>query len=254
MSIPVGSKAEQGQFHGRTRELDDLWNLLESNNVVLSGPRRLGKTSILQRLSDQADAHGWHATLIDLEGHRTVKQMLSEIERKLPASSIERWFETTKSATSRAAERLRKIEVKLPGGMGGAIDLQAPPETPWSDHAQQIQTRLRSQPVLLLIDEFSVFLEKLISDDRADAENLLGWLRTWRGASQVHCRFVFSGSVGLNTLLTHHKLNTYFNDCYDFRLQAFTRTEALAMVQAEIKEEHRQCEIGVPEYICDRVG
>jgi len=254
MSIPVGSKAEQGQFHGRTRELDDLWNLLESNNVVLSGPRRLGKTSILQRLSDQADAHGWHATLIDLEGHRTVKQMLSEIERKLPASSIERWFETTKSATSRAAERLRKIEVKLPGGMGGAIDLQAPPETPWSDHAQQIQTRLRSQPVLLLIDEFSVFLEKLISDDRADAENLLGWLRTWRGASQVHCRFVFSGSVGLNTLLTHHKLNTYFNDCYDFRLQAFTRTEALAMVQTEIKEEHRQCEIGVPEYICDRVG
>ena len=65
---------------------------------------------------------------------------------------------------------------------------------------------------------------------------------------------MFSGSVGLNTLLTHHKLNTYFNDCYDFRLQAFTRTEALAMVQTEIKEEHRQCEIGVPEYICDRVG
>lgn len=254
MSIPVGAKAEKEQFHGRTRELTDLWDLFEANNVVLSGPRRLGKTSILQRLCDDAPAHGWQAAMVDLQGHSTVEPVLAEIERALPEASVARWVEATKKGVGRAADRLKKIELKLPGGFGGAVDLQAPPTTTWSQHAQRIQSRLSNKPILLLVDEFSVFLEKLINTDRAGAEHFLGWLRTWRCASRVQCRFVFSGSVGLNTLLTRHKLITYFNDCFDFRLQAFSRTETIAMVEAELKAEERACAPEVPDHICNRVG
>lgn len=254
MSIPVGAKAEREQFHGRARELTDLWDLFETNNVVLSGPRRLGKTSILQRLCDDAPSHGWNAALVDLQGHSAVENVLAEIERAIPDTSITRWIDAARRGAGRATDRLKKLELKLPGGLGGALDLQAPPTTAWSQQAQRVQSRLSGQPILLLIDEFSVFLEKLINADRSDAEHLLGWLRTWRCASQVQCRFVFSGSVGLNTLLTRHKLITYFNDCYDFRLQAFTRFEAIAMVQAELMAEDKQYAPEVPDHICNRVG
>lgn len=254
MSIPVGAKAEREQFHGRARELADLWDLFETNNVVLSGPRRLGKTSILQRLCDDAPHRGWNATLVDLQGHSAVENVLAEIERAIPDTSISRWIDAARRGAGRATDRLKKIELKLPGGLGGALDLQAPPTTAWSQQALSVQSRLSGQPILLLIDEFSVFLEKLINADRSDAEHLLGWLRTWRCASQVQCRFVFSGSVGLNTLLTRHKLITYFNDCYDFRLQAFTRNEAVAMVQAELMAENKHCAPDVPDHICNRVG
>ncbi|WP_300451906.1 ATP-binding protein [Accumulibacter sp.] len=254
MSIPVGSKAEGGQFHGRQRELSDLWDLFESNNVLLSGPRRLGKSSILQRLADDAPSHGWHAVLIDLQGHGTAEEMLAEIDRALPEPAIKRWLETARKGAGRAADRLRKLELRLPGGLGGSIDLQAPPAAAWAPQAQRIQSRLAPQPVLILFDEFSVFLEKLISHDRAVAELLVGWLRTWRLASQVQCRFVFSGSVGLNTLLTRHHLITCFNDCYDFRLQAFSRREAIAMLEAELRGEGWPHAPDVPGHICDRVG
>ena len=254
MAIPVGAKAEKDQFHGRSRELADLWGLFELNHIVLSGPRRLGKTSLLQRLVDDASAKGWPAVLIDVQGHGRVEDMLGELERSLPDTAIKRWLDSAKTQVGHAADRLRKVELKLPGGFGAALELQAPPAAAWAAQAQRLQARLASQPVLILIDEFSVFLEKLIAQDKPGAEMLLGWLRTWRCTSGVQCRFVFTGSIGLNTLLTRHRLTTYFNDCYDFRLQAFTRPEAIAMVQAQLQREARAHAPEVAGYLCDRVG
>ncbi len=48
MSMRLGSKAEGDDFFDRETEREDLWRHLEANHVVLSGPRRLGKTSIFQ--------------------------------------------------------------------------------------------------------------------------------------------------------------------------------------------------------------
>ena len=74
------------------------------------------------------------------------------------------------------------------------------PDRGWGNDAQKLESRLTDLPVLLLVDEFSVFLEKLIARDLREAELLLGWLRRWR-MSDTSCRFVFSGSVGINALL-----------------------------------------------------
>ena len=254
MSIPVGAMAQGAQFFGRTRELSDLWGLFEANHVVLSGPRRLGKTSLLQRLVDDAPTCGWHAVLVDLQGPSRIEDMLAELDRSLPDSSIAGWLGAFQKSAGYAADRIRKVELNVPGGFGAALDLQAPPTTSWAVQAHQLQSRLATQPVLILVDEFSVFLEKLINKDRDGAEHLLGWLRSWRCAKNVQCRFVFSGSIGINTLLTRHTLTTYFNDCYDFRLQPFSRAEATAMVRAELQNEARPCAPEVPDHLCQRVG
>ena len=54
MSIKLGNKADGDDFFDRVHERDDLWRYLEGNHIVLSGPRRLGKTSLLQRLAEEA--------------------------------------------------------------------------------------------------------------------------------------------------------------------------------------------------------
>ena len=40
---------------------------LEGNHILLSGPRRLGKTSLLQRLAEDAEEKGLLARLVDVE-------------------------------------------------------------------------------------------------------------------------------------------------------------------------------------------
>ncbi|WP_295606670.1 hypothetical protein, partial [uncultured Lamprocystis sp.] len=89
----------------------------------------------------------------------------------------------------------------LPGGLGGGIELQAPPDAAWSQGARRLQERLSAAPVLLLVDEVSVFLEKALARDQPDTVRLLAWLRGWRQQRGLACRFLFSGSIGLNALL-----------------------------------------------------
>lgn len=254
MPIKLGNKADGDDFFDRVNERQDLWRYLEGNHIVLSGVRRLGKTSLLQRLAEEAAAQDMLACLIDVEGIDSATAFIAELDRAFPAEGVAAYLERAGSVLSKLLARFKKIEVKLPGGVGGGLELQALPETPWRERALALQQRLSAVPALILLDEFSVFLEKLIARDAADAERLLAWLRAWRMQSGVACRFVFSGSIGLNALLARHHLNTRFNDCHDFRLGAFKTKAALEMLAEQARREGWTPTDGCLEYLCERSG
>lgn len=151
-------------------------------------------------------------------------------------------------------QRIKKVDVKVPGGLGGGLEMQAMADTSWSQAARDLQQRLAAMPVLILIDEFTVFLEKLLALDRTETERLLGWLRAWRLGTGVVCRFVFSGSIGFNALLDRYRIGTRFNDCYDFRLGPFKQQAALAMLEEEARREDWDAAPGVLEHLCRRTG
>ena len=254
MAIRVGNKADGEDFFDRETEREAIWRYLESNHILLSGPRRLGKTSLLQRLAEEATAKGLLSRLIDVEGVDTVDGFITEVERAFPDDTIGGYLKAAGSQVGEWLGRFRKLDVKLPGGFGGGLELQALPNTLWREAALRLQERLARVPALILIDEFSVFLEKLLARDVAEAERLLSWLRAWRQQSGLTCRFVFSGSIGLNALLARHQLNTRVNDCYDFRLGPFKVGAAQAMLAEEVRREDWLADAGVLEYLCSRIG
>lgn len=254
MSIKLGNKADGDDFFDRVSERDDLWRYLEGNHIVLSGPRRLGKTSLLQRLAEEAADKGLLARLIDMEGVDTVEGFIEELGRAFPDESISGYLKSASGAVSKWLSRFKKVDVKLPGGVGGGLELQALADTPWRVAALDLQRRMSDEPLLILVDEFSVYLEKLLARDPADAERLLGWLRAWRQQSGLACRFLFSGSIGLNALLARHRLSTRFNDCHDFRLQPFKPAAAFAMLAEEARREGWSVVDNSLEHLCQRIG
>jgi uncharacterized protein len=254
MAIRVGNKAEGRDFFDRVTEREDIWRYLEGNHVLLSGPRRLGKTSLLQRLAEETHDKGLWAQLVDVEGVDSVEVFIAALDRAFPDDSMTGYLKSAGNTLSAWLERIRKVDLKLPGGIGGGIEVQAKPDASWADAAIRLQERLSGAPLLIFIDEFSVFLEKLIANNAADAEKLLGWLRAWRMTSNVSCRFVFSGSIGFNSLLDRHNMSTRFNDCYDFRLGPFRPKAALEMLQEEARREGWQGDVAVFEYLCQRTG
>ena len=254
MVMRLGNKAEGADFFDRVTERDDLWRYLEGNHIVLSGPRRLGKTSLLQRLAEEAEEKGLLARLVDVEDINSAEAFVGALERAFPDESITGYLKAAGKTASAWMPRLRKADVKLPGGIGGGFELQATPDLPWTVAARKLQQRLSEAPLLILIDEFSVFLEKLIAWDSAEAESLLGWLRAWRLSAGVVCRFVFAGSIGLNYLLEQHKFSTRFNDCHDFRLGPFKQKTALVMLAEVSRREGWQANDAALAHLCQRTG
>jgi len=161
VALRIGNIASGEDFFDRQRELEDLWRTLEGNHVALTGPRRLGKSSLLKRLGEQATDRGLFACFVDLE--------------------------------------------------------------------------------------------KLLARDVREAEQLLGWLRAWRMGDTV-CRFVFSGSVGINTLLERHSLTTWLNDCYEYKLGPFRPPSARAMLTTLAEREGWRLTDDGAGHLCDKTG
>lgn len=251
MVMRLGNKAEGADFFDRVTERDDLWRYLEGNHIVLSGPRRLGKTSLLQRLADEAEEKGLMARLVDVEGINSAEAFVGALERAFPDGSITGYL---KAAGKKASDWLARIRIRKIGPSGVELETQAMPDLPWTVAARKLQQRLSEAPLLILIDEFSVFLGNLIARDRGEAENLLGWLRAWRLSSGVACRFVFTGSIGLNYLLEQHKFSTRFNDCHDFRLGPFKPKAALTMLAEVSRREGWQADDTALNHLCKRAG
>jgi AAA+ ATPase superfamily predicted ATPase len=62
-----GPPAEDDDFYGRERESAKIWKELEGgNNILLLGPRRVGKSSMLRHLKKTAPDHGFIPVEISL--------------------------------------------------------------------------------------------------------------------------------------------------------------------------------------------
>ena len=253
MALRLGNIARGDDFFDRCMELEDLWAYLEGNHIALTGPRRLGKSSLLTRLEEQAVERGLIVRYIDVQGLDNVAAFINALDAAFPDASLRRHLTNANDKVNSWLARLKKIGVKIPGGLGGDLELQALPATPWGEKASALQTRLSAAPALLLVDEFSVFLEKLILRDAREAEQLLGWLRSWR-LTDTACRFLFSGSVGINSLLERHALTTWLNDCHEYKLGPFKPSSARAMLSTLAEREGCPLSTEAARYLCQRTG
>jgi hypothetical protein len=70
--------------YGRNEEVATLYEMFAANrDVSMHGPRRLGKTFLLERLADAAPAHGWTAMKVELAGCTDTRAVFRELCRDI---------------------------------------------------------------------------------------------------------------------------------------------------------------------------
>ena len=254
MALRVGAPAEGEDFFNRNVERAQLWRVLDGNHVVLGAPRRLGKTSLLKQLVHGAAEHGLLAQYLDVSHHTDASGLIQAIDHAFSETSIQAHLKKSSLAVTGWFARIGKL--RIDAGELGSVELQIRPaaDAAWQDHVHRLRGRLSPQPVLIVLDEFSVFLQHLLQRDMAQAIELLAVLRAWRQQTALACRFVFSGSIGLNRLLERHGLQAETNDCYDFPLPPFAPQDALAMLRHFSQREGWPLDEAGAASICERVG
>ncbi len=253
----VGAPATGPDFWGREKDLAAIWRYLEKEHLVFPGVRRLGKSSILLKLQDEASTHGAIGRWVDVSGIHHASDFVALLDREFPVAGIKAFLKSNATAATDWLGRIQKVKLTTPKEIGGAgveIDLHSKSAVTWDAQALQVQQRLQDQPLLILLDEFPVMLQNILGRNAAEAASLLVWLRTWRQTAGNTCRFVFTGSIGLQSLLEQHQLAAHMNDCYPYPLGPFSASQAQGMWQHFAQEAGWDSKASLAQHALDRIG
>lgn len=255
MRSSTGRWVSGADFFDRDRELQILETCVrEHNHVLLTGQRRMGKTSVLQELGRRLKGEGWVFLFTDVEGATCAEDAIADIAQAVHpvrsissrlATGMKRWIGDNIEELS-ASEFRVKVRAGLDAGS-------------WRRHGEQLfrDCAAHDQPVLLVIDELPIFLKRMLRGDEGarQVEEFLSWLR---GLLQVLGNgspvLIVSGSIGLGPLVKQLGIPDRINHLDPIRLGPWDRDISIKCFERLAESHGLQAEDGVANAVYEALG
>ena len=265
MQSSTGRWVSGQNFFDRKSELKALETLVhDGNHVLLTGQRRMGKTSVARELGRRLKTQRpeWVFLFVDIEDATCAEDVIAEIAKAAhPVRGI---------LSSLAATMGRwvgdNIEEVSAGDFGVKIRAGLNPGT-WRRDGE---TLLRDcaeydKPVFLVMDELPIFLNRMLHDDgdMQRVDEFLSWLRKvvqdLQHEDPSSCRspslvLMVSGSIGLAPLAQRLGIPDRINHLHTFRLGPWTRDVSVECFERLVESYGLQIEKGVAGAVYERLG
>jgi len=241
-------------FFDRETEQRLIWSKLETNNLLLLAPRRVGKTSLMLRFKKDAAAHGYRCLFFSVEdiGDETAfvrkfYEKLCEVEGCEPI--LDRIMK------SPVGNLLKKIKKVSGGGVG--VEFGELSGDDWTQLGKTLAHALNDikEPWLIEIDEVPLFVLKLLKleDGQKRVRAFLSWLRVLR---QEHpdIRWTLAGSIGLDTVTARLNMGDTINDLLTVHLGPFSEESARRLLETLAESYGFILSPSVRDEIIKRVG
>ena len=258
MKSSTGRWVSGDDFFDREPEL----RLLESrvrdgNHVLLTGQRRMGKTSVARELGRRLETQGWVFLFTDVEGATSEKDVIAGLAKAVqPVRPIlSRFTGTMRRWLGEQVEKVDEISasdfrVKFRAGLRAGN---------WRYRGEQLihACAAHDQPVLLVIDELPIFLTKMLRNDNGArrVDDFLSWLRGMLqglgGSSPV---LIVSGSIGLAPLVRRLGIPDRINHLHPFRLGPWSREISVDCFGRLAVDNGLQIEHGVADAVYEALG
>ena len=253
ISIKAGTPVEGNDFYGRETELQYAWKYHISKGVslLLSAPRRVGKSSFSKRMLKLAvEKEGWKTLYLDLQGLSTENDFVKLFKKELKS---EKWWENAKNKIGDTIvdlfDSIEDFEIA-----GNKISINA---DVWRNDTYEKIRQLIEQTgdMLIVVDELTVFLSHLLKQDNGEekVEFFLEWLRKFRQVSGTKVRWILCSSIGIENFASMHQLSKHLNDVHSFPIGAFTEVEAKDFIsRLDVDEKSQFTEENI-QYILDKL-
>lgn len=237
----AGAPVEGKNFFGREQAVQRLMETLHQHDVLLLGPRRIGKTSLARRVMVVAAQSQWRVVEVNVAGCKNEADVLTKLNNSL-ASVVSPRLSKIKSSAGKLIDKLPlpdKLRVKHPEGLSYEVGLRGRTPGDWIEIADTLlQSLAQAGPRLLIyVDELPIFLFNLIKRDKENGvgrvRRFLDWFRNdLRGASGTGTvRWLLTGSVGLDNLVQQHGMADTINTLRHKNLEPFSESEAIGFLQ-----------------------
>jgi AAA+ ATPase superfamily predicted ATPase len=251
ISNRIGPPVEGEDFFGREKELRQAKRLLDSkHSLILSAPRRIGKSSLAKRLIAEKKRDGWKCVYIDLEPAKTEKGFLGLIIEAFSKSDI--WQHVANDVLQKLTAILNRIEKISVGPVDIRMGKAEEQENLYKNLEELIN---HDEDTFIVIDELTLFLGELYKteDGPEEVTFILNWLRSLRQVSQTKVRWMFCGSVGLRNFTESKDLGYTINDLTELPLGELSHSEAKELYRLLCVSEEMNMEEELIDYALDTV-
>ena len=226
----TGSPVEGENFYGREKELSSAWSkVLKGNSLILSAPRRVGKSSFAKKLLEKAKKESWNTLEINLEEVSSEIGFVNLLIEKLQAAN---WWQSSMSKAGKLFGQILE-SIKPSIGLG-----EAKVSVVWSRAKIDVYQKLKGllnheEDTLIMVDELTILLNRLLKNEngKQDVEFFLNWLRSFRQVSGTKIRWVFCSSIGIENFTSMHNLSYALNDVSKFKIDEYNQIEACKFVK-----------------------
>lgn len=254
MQVSPGRWVAGANFFNRESELQILESQVsEGNHVLLTGQRRMGKTSITRELGLRLEAKGWVFLFTDVEGATGPEDVITDIAkathpvRPLKARLVDtlgRWFKNN-------VEEINASEfgVKFRAGLNAGN---------WRRYGEQLirECAVHDKPILLVMDELPIFLKRISDTDGVRrVDEFLSWLRgVFQGLQGGSLALIVSGSIGLAPLVQRLGIPDRINYLYPFRLGPWCREDSVECFKRLAESQELRIDDDVADAVYEKLG
>ncbi len=227
MKIKVGQTVRGKDFFPREKEILRLWKKIENgNNILISAPRRVGKTSLMRFLQDNPKENFLIIYLIT-ESVSNENEYYKRLYKNLLEEDVVNWFTRIGAVSKNVLNKISEIgkSLKIEGNRN--LDY-------YSEFIILIKSlKLESNRLIIMIDEFPQTLENIINEQGNNAAyHFLQTNRELRQSPEISekVQFIYTGSIGLENIVSRINSVNLINDLDVFHLQPLKETEARDLI------------------------
>ena len=255
MQSSTGRWVSGEDFFDREPELRVLeMRVRDGNHILLTGQRRMGKTSVARELGRRLEAKGWVFLFADVEGATCAEDAIADIAQAVhPVRQIApRFAEAMQRWISDKVEEVSAYEfhVRIRAGLNSGS---------WRRYGEQLLRECASQgnPVLLVIDELPILLKRVLNGDDGprQVDEFLSWLRgVLQSIGDGSLVLMVSGSIGLAPLVKRLGIPDRINHLDPFRLGPWSRDISVECFERLAERSGLRLESGVAGAVYDALG
>jgi AAA+ ATPase superfamily predicted ATPase len=227
----IGSPVRGKDFYERVREIKRITDSLKNgNNIQITAPRRVGKTSVLLHLLDNEIA-GHHYVYVDTESiedeqsfYRTLMIEILKNEKISRSVKLAAGFE---NGANRFFRNIKSLKLFNTG-----VEFNNVAEE--RDYYEEFENFLigyagtEESTLVILIDEFPQTIENIRKTDEQRAIRFLQGKRRLRLHPEISKRvkFIYTGSIGLNQTVSVLSATATINDLNSIEVGPLNEKEA----------------------------
>ncbi len=238
MKLSIGKTATGDDFFLRNDIVAEIYEALnESDSLLLSAPRRVGKTSIIHFIKDNPTEE-YYCVYVDTEDvtdsqtfFKVLLKAIFDIENK------SRYQKSVEKAGKKIKGFLSSIDNIDVGGFFSIDFNEKASESidyyeKFKDFLEKVD--LDNRKILLMVDEFPVTIEH-IKDEQGEqaARNFLKQNRAIRQNNKYNqkIKFIYTGSIGLLSVVKKLDATADINDILSYKLRPLSLVEGLELAQ-----------------------